>query len=236
MTSFIGNAPNQVPTNGDLGTAAFVEASSLATLTDTQTLTNKTISGVDNTLTNVSLTTAVTGTLPAANGGTGLATLTANNLLAGNGTGTVNLIAPSTSGNIIRSNGTAFESVAPIATQSEAETGTNNTQYMTPLRSAQVGFGRNQTLQNVTASRAFSTTYTNSTSRPIQVIVGANQSGSGSQTISVSIDGGAAIVVAQSIPNTGGFPSITATFTVGIGQTYNVTRNGGSLAFWTELS
>jgi plastocyanin len=41
------------------------------TLTGTQTLTNKTISGADNTLSNVSLTTAVTGTLPEANGGTG---------------------------------------------------------------------------------------------------------------------------------------------------------------------
>jgi hypothetical protein len=62
MTSFIGNAPNQVPTNGDLGTAAFVEAASLATLTDTQTLTNKTIDIPSNT---------ITGVLPEANGGTG---------------------------------------------------------------------------------------------------------------------------------------------------------------------
>jgi hypothetical protein len=122
-------------TSYDGGSAVTVAIdSTVATLTDTQTLTNKTISGVDNTLTNVSLTTAVTGTLPVDNGGTGLATLTANNLLAGNGTGTVNLIAPSTSGNIIRSNGTAFESVAPIASTAEAEAGTNNTQYLTPLR------------------------------------------------------------------------------------------------------
>jgi hypothetical protein len=35
------------------------------------TLTNKTISGASNTITNVSLTTGVTGTLPLANGGTG---------------------------------------------------------------------------------------------------------------------------------------------------------------------
>src|SRR5579864_7419122 len=39
------------------------------------------------------------GTLNAGNGGTGLATLTANSLLAGNGTSAVNLIAPGTSGN-----------------------------------------------------------------------------------------------------------------------------------------
>ena len=36
------------------------------------TLTNKTINGSNNTITNISLTTAVTGTLPVANGGTGI--------------------------------------------------------------------------------------------------------------------------------------------------------------------
>ena len=122
-------------TSYDGGSAVTVAIdTTVATLTGTQTLTNKTINASNNTLTNVSLTTAVTGTLPVDNGGTGLATLTANNLLVGNGTSTVNLIAPSTSGNIIRSNGTAFESVAPIASTAEAEAGTDNTQYLTPLR------------------------------------------------------------------------------------------------------
>jgi len=40
-----------------------------------QTLTNKTISGADNTLTNISLTSSVTGILPVANGGTGISSL-----------------------------------------------------------------------------------------------------------------------------------------------------------------
>lgn len=43
----------------------------------TQTLTGKTMSGASNTFTNLSLTTAVTGTLPIANGGTGQTTATA---------------------------------------------------------------------------------------------------------------------------------------------------------------
>lgn len=42
----------------------------------TQTLTNKTINGSNNTITNVSLTTGVTGTLPTANGGTALTSFT----------------------------------------------------------------------------------------------------------------------------------------------------------------
>lgn len=40
-----------------------------------QTLTNKTISGASNTITNVSLTAGVTGTLPVGNGGTGITSL-----------------------------------------------------------------------------------------------------------------------------------------------------------------
>jgi hypothetical protein len=43
------------------------------TLNGIQTLTNKTISGASNTITNISLTASVTGTLPVANGGTGSA-------------------------------------------------------------------------------------------------------------------------------------------------------------------
>lgn len=52
-----------------------------------------------------------------AQGGTGLGTLTANNLLVGNGTGNITFIAPSTSGNVLTSNGTTWNSTAlPTAT------------------------------------------------------------------------------------------------------------------------
>jgi hypothetical protein len=81
--------------------------------TDTaQTLTNKTISGSSNTITNVSLTTGVTGTLPVANGGTGAASLTANNVLLGNGTSALQAVAPGTSGNVLTSNGSTWTSAA----------------------------------------------------------------------------------------------------------------------------
>ena len=87
-----------------------------AVMTDVaQTLTTKTISGSNNTITNVSLTTGVTGTLPAANGGTGAATLTANNVLLGNGTSALQAVAPGTSANVLTSNGTTWASTAPAA-------------------------------------------------------------------------------------------------------------------------
>jgi hypothetical protein len=49
--------------------------STVTTNDGTQTLTNKSISGSTNTITNVSLTSGVTGTLPVANGGTGITSL-----------------------------------------------------------------------------------------------------------------------------------------------------------------
>ena len=64
----------------------------------------------------VSLTAGVTGTLPVANGGTGSTTLTANNVLLGNGTSALQVVAPGTNGNILTSNGTTWVSSTPAAT------------------------------------------------------------------------------------------------------------------------
>jgi hypothetical protein len=61
----------------------------------------------------VDVSSEITGTLPVANGGTGAATLTANNVLLGNGTSAPLAVAPSTSGNVLTSNGTTWQSVAP---------------------------------------------------------------------------------------------------------------------------
>ena len=55
------------------------------------------------------------GTLGVASGGTSLATLTANNVILGNGTSAPLFVAPSTSGNILTSNGTTWTSSAPAA-------------------------------------------------------------------------------------------------------------------------
>ena len=83
------------------------------TLTGTVTSSgNLTLGG---TLANVDLTSQVTGTLPVANGGTGATTITANSVVLGNGTSAVQTVAPGTSGNILTSNGTTWQSTAPAA-------------------------------------------------------------------------------------------------------------------------
>lgn len=55
----------------------------------------------------------VTGTVAVANGGTGSTTLAANNVLLGNGTSALQVVAPGTSGNVLTSNGTTWVSSAP---------------------------------------------------------------------------------------------------------------------------
>lgn len=54
----------------------------------------------------------LSGILPVANGGTGQSSLTANNVILGNGTSAVQFVAPGTSGNVLTSNGTTWTSSA----------------------------------------------------------------------------------------------------------------------------
>lgn len=60
----------------------------------------------------------VTGTLPVGNGGTGTTSLAANNVILGNGTSAVQVVAPGSSGNLLTSNGTTWSSSAPAASVS----------------------------------------------------------------------------------------------------------------------
>jgi len=67
---------------------------------------------------------ATNAPLAVSSGGTGLATLTANNLLLGNGTGNVQFVAPSTNGNVLTSNGTTWVS-SPSSTFVSSVTATS---------------------------------------------------------------------------------------------------------------
>jgi hypothetical protein len=88
----------------------------------------------------------LSGTLAVGNGGTGLTSLPVNELVVGAAGSTPTGIAPSTSGNVLTSNGTTWAS--------------------SPAAGA---IGTGQTWQNVTGSRSSGTTYTNSTGKPIFV-------------------------------------------------------------------
>lgn len=58
---------------------------------------------------------SLTAPLGVANGGTGAATLAANNVLLGNGVAALQTVAPGTSGNVLVSNGTTWVSGVPFA-------------------------------------------------------------------------------------------------------------------------
>jgi len=137
-------ATNEFEIN-EVGTSKKVTASQISTYTkstldgdkgDITVSSSGSVWTIDNGA--VNLTSKVTGTLPVANGGTGATTLTANNVLLGNGTSAPLTVAPGTSGNVLTSNGTAWTSAAApsptIASTAEAQTGTNNTNFITPLR------------------------------------------------------------------------------------------------------
>ena len=63
----------------------------------------------DSTVTNAKIAEDIS----VANGGTGASTHTANSVLVGEGTSAISSIAPSTSGNVLTSNGTVWQSTAP---------------------------------------------------------------------------------------------------------------------------
>jgi hypothetical protein len=70
-------------------------------------LASRAASGANSDITSL---TGLTTALSVGQGGTGAATLTANNVLLGNGTSTVQFVAPGTSGNVLTSNGTTWVS------------------------------------------------------------------------------------------------------------------------------
>jgi hypothetical protein len=72
-------------------------------------------SGTLTNCTGLPIVNGTTGTLTVARGGTGATSLTANNVLLGNGTSALQVVAPGTSGNVLTSNGTTWASTTPTA-------------------------------------------------------------------------------------------------------------------------
>jgi len=145
--------------------------------------------------------------LPAS-GGTGGASFTANNVLLGNGTSAFQTVAPSTSGNVLTSNGTTWTSAAAG------------------------GFGVGQTLTNFSSSgRAMDTTYTNSTGKPISVMFSPVAS---ANLFAYAVIDGNNVEFQQFTPSGGGG---CAAFFIMVpnGSTYRMTNAGNaSIGLWWE--
>ena len=172
---------------GTLGTMASQNANAV-------TITGGTITGITD--------------LTVADGGTGASSITANSVILGNGTSALsgNLIAPSTSGNVLTSNGTTWTSAAPSA----------------------IGVG--QTWQVVT--RTLGTTYTNSTGKPIMLIAYAQRNAVSSSTMTITINGSLVITFVTGTNSDGG-NSAAGSIIIPNGDTYQLNQGSEALSSYT---
>jgi hypothetical protein len=93
--------------------------SDVANATTSRTNLSAAKSGANSDITSI---TGLTTPLTVAQGGIGAATLTANNVLLGNGTSAPLVVAPGTSGNVLTSNGTTWTSAAATTTTTQLRT------------------------------------------------------------------------------------------------------------------
>jgi hypothetical protein len=128
------------------------------TLGNTAVYLGNTTSSLGNlSLTNVTIV-SVSAAVTASQGGTGLTAITANNVMLGNGTGSVQVVAPGTSGNVLTSNGTTWTSSAALG-QTYPGAGIPNstgsawgTSYSTTGSGTVVALATNPTITNYTES------------------------------------------------------------------------------------
>jgi hypothetical protein len=193
-----------------------------------------------NTSGQASLTTAVTGTLPVANGGTGATTLTSGSALIGNGTGAVSLVAAGTAGNVLTSNGTTWTSSAASGGQLQTQVFTAPGTWTKPASCTQVrvtvmgggGGGRNSAPSQPGGYGGFAKAIV-PVSAPVTVTIGAagptDASGSTSSFgPAVSATGGAAGTATAGAPGTGTVSVGTAIKTASV-QNVNDSLAGGNI-------
>jgi hypothetical protein len=210
-TTLVGTAIAPTPSPGDnstkIATTAFVQTKvgTLGTMS-TQNATAVAITG--GTITGIT-------DLAVADGGTGVSTLSANAVLLGNGTSALQTVAPSTSGNVLTSDGTTWTSAAATS----------------------IGVG--QTWQSVIGSRSTGTTYTNSTGRPIMVSVSCVSTSSPGGAFGFQINGTrVAWQGAAQSASVASFSNITIIIPNGVTylvESGSVSNGGISVSYWYEL-
>lgn len=137
---------------GSINGTTIPASKTLADTDSAQTFTNKVISGSANTITNVSLTSGVTGTLPIANGGTGATSLAGANIALVN---TAQTFTASQRGTVTTDNDGSFDM---SVTNNFSCTPTGNiTLTFTNITTGQSGFILLNNTTNYTVSAAATT-------------------------------------------------------------------------------
>ena len=119
-SNWVAESGATVRTSLGLGSMAVQNSNAVSISAGTATLTSMTTNSA--TITGGTIT-GITD-LTVADGGTGSSSLTLNSVLIGNGTSALLAVAPSTSGNVLTSNGTAWTSAAIAARVSSFSAGT----------------------------------------------------------------------------------------------------------------
>jgi hypothetical protein len=193
-TAPTGTANNQVASTAFVNNAINQNALSVS-------ITGGTITGVG--------ITGLTSPLPVASGGIGAVTLTANALVVGNDISAPMSIAPGTSGNILKSNGTNWTSQA--------------------LKGLGLG---GETWHNVTSSRSSGVTYTNSYNYPI-VVSATGSAANGSPRLDIYVDG--ILISSFNWQFNGAGARSGGSAIVPPGSTYSLVFNGSGISNWVEL-
>lgn len=165
-----------------------------------------------NTSGQINAATGLTNAVPVANGGTGATSLTSKAVLIGNGTSAPTGVSPSTSGNVLTSDGTNWVSTGLAV------------------------LGKGQSYTSV--SKTWNTQYTNSTTRPIFVAIGVTTLVGTGSTLSVSVSAGSGSFV--NVATDSGATNISCNMyaIVPPGFSYQLTWIGGpqTINYWSELS
>lgn len=244
------------------GTFTIASVPTSTTFTYAQTGTDYANTADTGTTTSSSYLTAanISGIVSVTHGGTGVATLKANNLLVGNGTSSPSVIPAGKTGNVLTSStastvtagsfavgteytiltvgttdftliGAASNTVGVVFTATGVGTGDGTATTNTwTSATPAASIGVGQTWQTVTGSRAIGVTYTNTTGKPILVSIYIYLPSS--QSSNLVVDG--IIVSTMRNPFTSG--NYWATIQAIIPNSSTYSASNGTLQFWNELS
>lgn len=167
---------------------------------------------------NVSGTAAnITGTAAIANGGTGQTT------------------AAAAFGALKQAATSSATGVVELATDAEAQTGSDTTRAVTPANLSAAVLGMGQSLNDVTGSRAFNTNYVNSgRTRLINITATTTGSSSTGNSIGIQINGGAQFIGSGAGAAGTGWPLSTICI-IPPGATYRANCSNANLGQWLEF-